>query len=194
MDHSTDQDKSRCSLLCSAVPFSVYDFSLVLRGPWLQRDPRGYRPLGFHSCILPFHLFLIGACTKADVVFIRLVLLVDVLFQTFQRVGSTVKETVIPRVLAVHVTVVYTVMIDDFVMEGVNEEVVEIPVDVALADEPEGYMVMIDSFVMEVVDEEVAEIPVDVALADEPEVYMVMVDNFVMKAVDEEVAEYQRCI
>ncbi len=82
--------------------------------------------LAFALASCHFIPFLIGACTKADVVFIRLVLLVDVLFQTFQRVGSTVKETVIPRVLAVHVTVVYTVMIDDFVMEGVNEEVVEI--------------------------------------------------------------------
>ncbi len=57
MNHRTDQDKSSCSLLCSAVPFSVYDFSVGLRGPWLQRDPRGYRPLGFRSCILPFHPF-----------------------------------------------------------------------------------------------------------------------------------------
>ncbi len=85
--------------------------------------------------------------------------------------------------------VVYVMLIDDFGMEAVDEEVAEIPVDVALADEAEGYMVTVDNFVMEVVDEEVAEVPVDVALADEAEGYMVMADNFVMEAVDEEVAD-----
>ncbi|PBK79071.1 hypothetical protein ARMGADRAFT_1021749 [Armillaria gallica] len=60
--------------------------------------------------------------------------------------------------------------------EEVAEEVAEIPVDVAPADEPEGYMVMIDNFVMEAVDEvaeEVADIPADVAVAGEPEGYPV---------------------
>ncbi len=59
-------------------------------------------------------------------------------------------------------------MIEGFVVEAVDEEVVDISVDVALADEAEGYMMMVDNFVMEAVDEEVAEIPVEVALADEP--------------------------
>ncbi len=120
--------------------------------------------------------FLIGMYTKADVVFILLVLLVDVLFQTFQRVGSTVKEAVIPHVLAVYVMmVVYAMMI---VMEVVDEEVAEIPVDVALANEPEGYTVMV-----KVVDKEAADILVDLALADEAEGYMVT------EEVDEEVAD-----
>ncbi|KAK0219026.1 hypothetical protein IW262DRAFT_1298122 [Armillaria fumosa] len=81
-------------------------------------------------------------------------------------------------------------MVDNSVMEAVEEEVADIPVDVALADEPEGYTVLPTCQIlrMEVVDEEVAQIPVDVALADEPEEYMVMIDNFVM---DLEVADIQ---
>ncbi|KAK0502593.1 hypothetical protein EDD18DRAFT_1347217 [Armillaria luteobubalina] len=55
-------------------------------------------------------------------------------------------------------------MINDFVMEVINEKVAEIPVDVALADELEGYMMMTNTFVMEEVD-----IPVDVAWEDEEE-------------------------
>ncbi len=52
------------------------------------------------------------------------------------------REAVIPRILAVQVVmVVEAVMIDDSVMEGVDVEVADIPVDVALADEPEGYTV-----------------------------------------------------
>ncbi len=127
--------------------------------------------LAFALASCHFIPFLIGMCMKAvDVVFIRLVLLVVILLQTFQRVGSTAKEAVIPRVLAVHaVMVVYAVMIDSFVMEVVDEEVADILVDVALADEPEGYMVMIDNFVMEAVDSEVADILVDIAVAGEPE-------------------------
>ncbi len=51
-------------------------------------------------------------------------------------------------------------------MEVVDEEVADIPVDVALADEAEGYMVMVDNFVMmEAMDEEVTDVPVDVAVA-----------------------------
>ncbi len=65
------------------------------------------------------------------------------------------------------VMVVYAVMI---VMEAVDEGVADIPVDVALADEPEGYMVTVDFFVVEAVDEEVADIPADVG---EPEGYPV---------------------
>ncbi|KAK0502599.1 hypothetical protein EDD18DRAFT_1347221 [Armillaria luteobubalina] len=47
-------------------------------------------------------------------------------------------------------------MIDNFVMEAVDEylEMASILVDIALADELEGYIVMIDNFVMEAVDEE----------------------------------------
>ncbi|KAK0485395.1 hypothetical protein EDD18DRAFT_1111541 [Armillaria luteobubalina] len=104
--------------------------------------------------------FPIGVCMKAIVVFILLVSLVVVLFQTFKRVGSLVKETVIPHVLAIHV-----VMADNSVMEVVEEEVADMPVDVALADEPAEYMVRIDNFVTEAVDEEVIEILVDVAVA-----------------------------
>ncbi len=61
-------------------------------------------------------------------------------------------------------------------MEVVDEEVADIPVDVALADEAEGYMVMVDNFVMmEAVDEEVTDVPVDVAVAGEPEGYTVRI-------------------
>ncbi len=53
------------------------------------------------------------------------------------------RETVIPRILAVQVVmVVEAVMIGDSVMEGVDVEVADIPVDVALVDEPEGYTVL----------------------------------------------------
>ncbi len=80
---STDHDKSSRSHLCSAVPFSVYDFSLVLRGPWLQRLPRDYVPHAFVEASFHFIPFFIGECTKDEVVFIRLVFLLSSYFKLF---------------------------------------------------------------------------------------------------------------
>ncbi len=101
--------------------------------------------MAFAEASCHFIPFFISTCTKVDVVFVLLIFPIVVLFHIFQQLGSTVKEAVIPRILAVHVvTVVYVVTIDNFVMEAVDEEVAEIQVDVAVAGEPEGYTVLLE--------------------------------------------------
>ncbi|KAK0485401.1 hypothetical protein EDD18DRAFT_1111547 [Armillaria luteobubalina] len=148
----------------------------------------------FIEASLHFIPFFIGTCTKDEVVFIQLVFLGVVLFQTFKRVGGTMKEAVIPVVLAVHVVmVVNAVMVDDSVMEAVEEEVADILTDVALADELKEYTVFPACQVLqkEALDEGAVEIPVDVPLADEPERYIVPPACWIlwMEVVKEEVAD-----
>ncbi len=91
--------------------------------------------MAFTEASCHFIPFFIGARTKVDVVFILLVFLVVVLLQTFQQRRSAVDTAVLPRTSAVYVAV-------DNVVETVDEEVAEIPVDGVLAVEPEGYTVL----------------------------------------------------
>lgn len=91
------------------------------------------------------------------------------------------------------VTVVDAVMVDDSVVEAVEEEVADIPTDVALADEPKEYTVFPACQVLrkDALDEGAVEIPVDVPPADEPERYIVPPACRIlrMEVVEEEVAD-----